>query len=555
MRVLGLISGTSHDGIDYAAVNFTLEGDVLEATIEHIGRVPYSPELRASLISALPPAQVDLQAVTALDTRIGQEFAAAAHTAIATSPVDLICSHGQTVYHWVRENRVEGTLQLGQPAWITERTGLPVFSDLRSRDIANGGQGAPLVPILDTMLFAEKPGSHAVLNLGGISNVTITKPASDPIAYDIGPANALIDAAVSMRGAHPGGFDEDGRLASAGTVHQGLLDALLAEPYYAAPAPKSTGKELFNASYVEEMLHRAGDRLSTEDLVATLTELTVRTVVDQLSSKDLGTMVVSGGGAENPVMMAALRGALPETQVVRAEHYGIPSDAKEAVAFALIGWLGWHGLPGTVATATGANQARILGSLSPGDQPLRLPEPLPTMPRALRIRAGRNRTAPVEMRPAEKDDRSDIVQVFLDCWSISYRGVLPTELVGKMDRERAESLWATSLDDPAVETVVALHQGGIAGVTRFTVEEDGRGHVGALYVSPQAQGAGIGSALLESAVSTLAERGAQSVTLWVFEDNHPSLTFYRKHGWRPDGERLTDPAFGQPQIRLTRRLT
>lgn len=385
MRVLGLISGTSHDGIDCALVDFAHHGGVLSAVIEETRTVPYSARLCSQLMAALPPAEVSLGAVTELDTRIGQEFSGAASAVLSGHQAELICSHGQTVYHWVDQGTVRGSLQLGCPAWIAERTGVPVLSDVRSRDIAAGGQGAPLVPVLDHLLLGGEAGPSAALNLGGIANVTVLHDGGEPVAYDVGPANALIDAAVRMTGAHPDGYDQGGELAAAGTVDQALLRELLAEPYYAARVPKSTGKELFNEAYVQGFLARSGVSMRPEDLMATLTELTVRTVVDALGTAAVKKVVASGGGTVNPVIMEGIRRGLPGVRVVSSEHYGVPAEAKEALAFALIGWLSWHGLPAALSSATGARQSRILGTLSPGAEPLRLPQPLTAMPSALRV--------------------------------------------------------------------------------------------------------------------------------------------------------------------------
>ncbi|MEW9554348.1 anhydro-N-acetylmuramic acid kinase [Nonomuraea sp. NPDC050783] len=414
MRVLGMISGTSHDGIDVALVDFTLEGDVLRGRVGHTASTPYPAELRAGLLAALPPAATTLAEVCVLDTLIGQCFAGAAEAAIAAGgPADLIVSHGQTVFHWVEGAHARGTLQLGQPAWIAERTGVPVLSDVRVRDITAGGHGAPLVSVLDGLLLGGLDGGAAVLNLGGIANMTVLRDGR-LLAYDIGPANALIDAVVTGRGLNARGFDEDGGIAAAGRVHPGLLAALLDEPYYRLPPPKSTGKELFHLGYVESALARAGltgpagtgvtdaDLTSTgvtdadltgtgltdtdltdADLVATLTELTVRTVAADVRAAGVATLVVSGGGCRNPVVMAGLRAALPGVKVSPSDAYGAPADDKEAIAFALIGWLSAHGLPGTVPGGTGAAAPRVLGTLTPGAGPLLLPAPVATPPRSL----------------------------------------------------------------------------------------------------------------------------------------------------------------------------
>jgi anhydro-N-acetylmuramic acid kinase len=372
VKVLGLISGTSHDGIDAAVVDFALDGDVLHGQVTAATSTPYDPALRARIRAALPPATTTLAELCALDTLIGQAFAGAA---AAAPPVDAVCSHGQTVYHWVEGARALGTLQIGQPAWIAERLGVPVVADVRIRDITAGGQGAPLVSYLDTLLLAALPGRPAALNLGGIANVTVPTQ----LAWDTGPANALIDAAVLRTGAHPAGYDVDGALAARGRVDEDLLADLLAEPYYRLPPPKSTGKELFHEGYLDPFLG-----IDPVDLIATLTALTARTVADAVRGAGVDTLVVSGGGAANPTLLGMLGAELPGVRFVPSADLGAPRDAKEAIAFALIGWLTLHGLPATLPSCTGASGERILGTITPGAGPLRLPEPA-AVPTALRL--------------------------------------------------------------------------------------------------------------------------------------------------------------------------
>jgi anhydro-N-acetylmuramic acid kinase len=384
MRILGMISGTSHDGIDTAVVDWTLnsgdgqaDGDVLRGRIEYAATVPYDPALRGRLIAALPPAAAGLGEACQLDTLIGQAFAAAAADALTahaalprTGPVDAVCSHGQTVFHWVEHGHARGTLQLGQPAWIAEATGLPVVSDVRAADLAAGGQGAPLVPLLDRMLLQpyRAAGTRAAaLNLGGIANITVCAPGTEPTAWDTGPACALIDAAVTADPAAPGTFDRDGALAAAGTVIPELLKELRAEPYYALPPPKSTGKELFHLGYVRDAARRAGVNPRLPDLVATLTELTAVTVADAVRSAGVQVIVVSGGGARNPVLTRRVADLLPGVDITTSDALGVPSDAKEAVAFALIGWATLHGLPGNVPSCTGAAGPRVLGRVTPAE--------------------------------------------------------------------------------------------------------------------------------------------------------------------------------------------
>ncbi|MEV7192943.1 anhydro-N-acetylmuramic acid kinase [Streptomyces sp. NPDC093510] len=375
MRVIGLMSGTSYDAIDAAAADLTLDGDRLTLTPLGLISRGYDEGLRTRLAAALPPAATTLAEVCRLDTEIGRAFAAAAVEAdreLCDGRAGLVASHGQTVYHWVADRQVHGTLQIGQPAWIAEATGLPVVADFRPRDIAAGGQGAPLVSLVDRMWLRGRPGAPAALNLGGIANIT----AADGTAFDTGPANALIDAAVREATDGRLAYDLDGELAARGTVDEGLLARLLTEPYYALPAPKTTGKELFHLPYLRAAL-RGYEKLPAEDVVATLTRLTARTVADAVRSVRASEAVVSGGGTRNPALMAAVRAELGDGIPVRtSDELGLPAAAKEAYAFAVLGFLTLHGLPGTVPESTGARHASVLGSITPGRRGTAWPEPV-----------------------------------------------------------------------------------------------------------------------------------------------------------------------------------
>ncbi|MEV4265055.1 anhydro-N-acetylmuramic acid kinase [Kribbella sp. NPDC049584] len=364
MRVIGLMSGTSYDAIDAAAADLRLDGDELVLTPLGMLSQPYPPELRAAVAASLPPASTTVEQVCRLDTGIGQAFAAVARQAVEQlcgGYADLIVSHGQTVFHWVDDDgTVRGTLQLGQPAWIAEATGIPVVSDLRARDVAAGGQGAPLVSIIDVLWLRGRPGVPVALNLGGIANITVVH--GEPVAFDTGPANALIDAVVTELTGQP--FDADGVMAARGQVHEELLARLLAEPYYARPAPKSTGKELFNLAYVAKAMEGLPE-IPTEDLVATVTTLTARTVADAVRRYGGTEVVASGGGIQNPALMHLLADEL-EIPVRTTDELGMPSAAKEAYAFAVLGFLSVHGLGGTVPSCTGATHSSVLGSVTPG---------------------------------------------------------------------------------------------------------------------------------------------------------------------------------------------
>ncbi|MBW4716663.1 anhydro-N-acetylmuramic acid kinase [Saccharothrix obliqua] len=373
MRVIGLISGTSMDAVDVAVGDFELHDGVIVLTPVTHTEVPFPPDLRE------PPTSP--AALCVLDTRLGQLFAEAARPHAA----DLVASLGQTAHHHVEDGRCLGTLQLGQPAWIAEATGLPVVADFRVRDVAAGGHGAPLASTLDALWLAglPEPGTVA-LNIGGIANITRRTP-DRVIAYDTGPGNALMDAAMTALSNGLRTHDTDGEFAARGRVHAELLDRLLADPYYARPAPKSTGKEHFNRAYLDRVAD--GLVLPAEDLLATLVELTARTIAAECA--DAPAVLGSGGGMRNPVLVDALR---TRVNLRTSDEHGLPADAKEGYLAALLGFLAWHGLPANVPTATGASGPRLLGSLTPGRGPLRLPDPADTPVTGLRIGGDRART-------------------------------------------------------------------------------------------------------------------------------------------------------------------
>lgn len=387
MRVVGLMSGTSYDAIDVAAADLDLNGDAVR--LRPLGGlpVPYPPALRARIGAAMPPAETAYAEVCRLDTELGQMFAAAAARGVdelCEGRADLVVSPGQTMFHWVEDGTVLGTLQLGQPAWVAERTGLPVVSDLRSRDVARGGHGAPLVSMFDVLLLGAGPARRGALNLGGIANLTVAGPVDSALAYDIGPANALIDAAALQLCGEP--FDADGARAARGTVHEGLLGALLSDPYYDLRPPKSTGKELFHPGYLHDRLAALPARPPVDDVLSTVTELTARLVGTELARHRLTEVFVSGGGVRNPWLLRRISElAAPGCRVRRIDELGVDADAKEAYAFALLGFLSVHGLAGTVPSCTGASAPAVLGSITPGRYPLRLPEPVAVPPSRLQV--------------------------------------------------------------------------------------------------------------------------------------------------------------------------
>lgn len=359
MRVIGLISGTSMDGIDVAVADLSINGDVVELVPVQCAEHPFPKDLLEK--------PRDLAEVCAFDTSLGQAFG---EVAAGYLPADLISSLGQTVHHEVQDGDCLGTLQLGQPAWIAERTGVPVIADLRVRDVAAGGQGAPLASTLDALWLAGDTTSIA-LNIGGIANITVVRPDSPPVAYDTGPGNALMDAVMEVISNGQRRQDTNGEFARRGIVREDILKKLLADPYYSKPWPKSTGKELFNAEYLQGF-----PTVPAEDMLRTLAELTARTIADACRAHDASTVVASGGGMRNPVLVEALTKALDPIPLKISDSLGLPRDGKEAYLAALLGFLTWHGIASNTPSATGASGPRLLGSITPGNGPLRLPEPV-----------------------------------------------------------------------------------------------------------------------------------------------------------------------------------
>jgi anhydro-N-acetylmuramic acid kinase len=378
--IVGLMSGTSLDGIDAALVE--LRGrhtEELEWRLVHACTLPYDEARRQAIHDAILAGTAER--LCALDADLGEWLAEAALRVCAEAGVEMgavaaIGSHGQTVWHLPpAKGRRGSTLQLGDAATIAERTGCDVVSDFRTRDLAAGGQGAPLVPWVDQTLFALPDRPRALQNLGGIGNVTWVPPkgsGESAFAFDTGPANSLIDAAVELASGGRVTYDRGGRLAAQGEVDHALLEELLAHPYFAELPPKSTGREVFGRPFVQrlaEAVEPEGDR-DWLDLIATLTELTARTVADAYTRwivpRGIAEVVVSGGGALNPTLMARLEALLAPLPVRGGEVLGIDPEYKEALAFAALAWAHLHRIPANVPAATGAAGPRVLGSLTPG---------------------------------------------------------------------------------------------------------------------------------------------------------------------------------------------
>jgi anhydro-N-acetylmuramic acid kinase len=391
--VLSLQSGTSADGIDVAVVEIVVAptsrssgagaaSDPVDLVVTplHTATHDFDPGLRARVLAVSAGRPTTAGEFTELTTLLGQAFAEAAVGGIRDSGAtpDLVVSHGQTVFHWAEHGHALGTLQLGEPAWIAELTGVPVLSDLRAADIAAGGEGAPLMAFFDRAWLAGEATTTgrviATVNLGGIANVQLVHPGGDVLAFDSGPGNGLIDAVVDRHSGGAESFDRDGALAAAGQVHEPLLGALLRHPYLVAAPPKSTGRETFDLGVVDDAVGTTGaGAVPFEDLVATLTEFTARTVVDAIPDA-ASAVVCSGGGARNPALLGRLRALAAERgiRVVSSAERGIDPAFKESLMFALLGFFSWHAVPVALSTVA----ARIAGRLTPGREPLAPPAPL-----------------------------------------------------------------------------------------------------------------------------------------------------------------------------------
>jgi anhydro-N-acetylmuramic acid kinase len=389
MRVLGCMSGTSVDGIDVACADLALDGGVLICRYRGMTSTTFDPGLRVRIVAALPPGLPGAGELCELHAELGHAYASAFAVAgddLAEGAADLAVLHGQTFYHWVDDTgRALGTLQLGSSSAVAERLGVPVISDLRSRDIAAGGQGAPMVPLFDALLLADRPGPGAAVNLGGIANLTVVDGGEVVTAYDIGPAGALMDPAAALASDGSRDYDADGAMAARGQVSARLLERLKADSYYRLPPPRSTGREHFNAAYLTAMLAGLEPTPAGVDVVATVTRLLVDLLADASRERGLAELVLSGGGSKNATTVGWLRSGLPGVAVRTTDELGVPAQAKEALAFAVLGYLTWNGLPGSVPAATGARHRSILGSSEPGSGPLVLPPPLDIAPSRLRL--------------------------------------------------------------------------------------------------------------------------------------------------------------------------
>jgi anhydro-N-acetylmuramic acid kinase len=345
---------------------------------------PYPPALRRQVFALFDPKVARLDDLCHLNFVLGEVFAEAVLRCakkhrISLGSIDLIGSHGQTVYHIPAGRRfgrrtVRSTLQIGEPSVIAERTGLTTVADFRPRDIAAGGQGAPLVPFADFVLFRDGRKARAIQNIGGIANVTYLPAAcraEDVLAFDTGPGNMVIDRTAHHATRGRAAYDKDGRLAARGRVNERLLADLMRHPYLSRRPPKSTGRETFGAAFSDRLWTRARRRgVSPLDILATATAFTARTIAEAYR-RFLPAMpdevILCGGGARNPTLVALLRRELAPARVAPMEEFGLSARAKEAVSFAILAYATVNGIPSNIPSATGARRPVVLGKIVPGD--------------------------------------------------------------------------------------------------------------------------------------------------------------------------------------------
>jgi anhydro-N-acetylmuramic acid kinase len=392
MVVAGVMSGTSADGVDVAVCRISparmKEGTPVVKLLGHVG-VAYPKDVKAAVLYAMDADAISVAELARLNWRLGEVYADAVERAQKSVGVNvaLVGCHGQTVYHQGAAvgylgKKVRATWQMGETAVIAERLRVPVIGDFRPADVAAGGQGAPLVPMLDYCMFRSAKVSRVLLNLGGIGNLTAI-PAGAGVggvmAFDTGPGNMVIDAC--MRRLYERELDKGGVVARTGKQLKGVVETILKEGYFSALPPKSCGREQFGEAFVSRFIaicRKAGGRADRdEDVVATATALTAASVVDayrrfvwghvgQAAPLSPVEFVVAGGGTKNDVLLGMLRDGLEplKVRVRMMEELGVPAQAKEAVAFALMAWLSWNGFPGNVPAATGARRAVVLGKIS-----------------------------------------------------------------------------------------------------------------------------------------------------------------------------------------------
>ncbi len=388
MKVIGLMSGTSADGIDAALTEIKGRGGETKIKLVAFETYPFPRKVRKMILDASEPRTARVDRICQLNFYLGELFADAAlriaeKSGLGIRKVDLIGSHGQTVHHLPQEKKegrykIRSSLQVGEPSIIAERTGITTVADFRPRDIAAGGEGAPLSPYLHYHLFQNNKRGLAVQNLGGISNVTVI-PAratiNEILAFDNGPGNMLIDGVVERLTQGRVRYDKHGRRAAKGEVDRGLLKQLLKHPFIYQAPPKSTGREEFGSKLIDDIIRRAGrKKMPTTDLLATLTAFTAHCIGISfekfiLPRYQLAEVVIGGGGVRNPVLMSMLKKRLKPIRILTFEDYNLSSDSIEAMAFALLAYETIQGRPGNIPAATGAARPVVLGKIVPGASP------------------------------------------------------------------------------------------------------------------------------------------------------------------------------------------
>ena len=386
MRVLGMMSGTSADGIDVALVRISGAPPSLSIKFEGHHHVRLPARVRAAILRLANGGATSTAEISQLNFLLGEEFAGAAVAAcnrwrVPLRRIGLIGSHGQTIFHqgvparYLGERRVASTLQIGEPSIIAARTGVATIADFRPADMAAGGQGAPLVPFVDYLLYRDAKLGRVALNIGGIANVTVIPRGARPediFAFDTGPGNMIIDALVERSTKRRMPYDRDARIALRGQVIRPLLEVMLRSSYLRLPPPKTAGREQFGLEYADELIRWTRKRRArTEDLVRTATIFTALSIADAFrrfifSRVRVNELIVAGGGTKNPLLMAQLRAALPGIEIVPSGRFEVPAEAKEALAFAVLAYEAFHGRTNNLPSATGAKRAAIMGKLVHG---------------------------------------------------------------------------------------------------------------------------------------------------------------------------------------------
>lgn len=379
MIVVGLMSGTSADAVDVAVCEIEGAPPALKVRLLASAGYPYG-DFQAEVLAASQREGSNVEQLCLLNVAVAERFADGVLKTIASiglepDDIDLIGSHGQTVWHAVGEDgSVRATLQIGEAAVITRRTGITTIHNFRPADVAAGGQGAPLTAYADWLLLRHPTIWRAVQNIGGIGNVTLLPPLNDtvsqPLAFDTGPGNALIDSVVTRISGGEQTYDRDGLIAASGQVDGGWLENLMGHAYFERQPPKTTGRELFSRGMAADLLAEGQARgLRPEDVVATLTMLTAVSIADayqRFAPVKPAEVILGGGGRHHPVLVGHLKNLLAPAQVLTHEDVGLDSDSKEALVFALLAYETWHNRAGTLPAFTGASEAAVLGQITPG---------------------------------------------------------------------------------------------------------------------------------------------------------------------------------------------